>query len=92
MADGALAGSVINIANNEPIANAQITAQPEGGGTQQEAKSNDQGEWGPISVPAGIYDMTVAASGFDEGIYPGIVVLENVTTQLPFALHPSDWQ
>ena len=42
-----------------------------------------------MHVPAGVYDVTVTASGYDPGDYPGIYVVEDNQTYLPFMLwHP----
>ncbi len=91
MANGTLGGSVIDISTNQPIANAAIDATSESSAQEYKTTSNNDGDWGPESVPAGIYDLTVTADGYAEGVYPGIVVIENVTTMLPFALHRSDY-
>ena len=90
MADGTLAGSVHDIRNNQPIEGATIDAKQEGGSGDHSTKSGGDGNWS-MTVPAGTYDLTVTATGYEEGIYPGIVVLENVTTTLNFVLHSSDY-
>lgn len=88
MADGTLAGSVIDIRNNQPIGNATVDAKAEGGGDHT-TQSGPDGKWS-MGVPAGTYELTVTASDYDPGDYPGIIVLEDVTTSLPFALWPSE--
>lgn len=89
MANGTLAGSVRNIRNMEPISGATVSATPEAGGDEHQTTSADDGTWS-MDVAAGVWDLTVTAQGFDPGDYPGIVVIENITTELPFVLHPSD--
>ncbi len=89
MADGTLAGSVKDIRNMQPIENADVAIQGEGDSSKYDAKSGADGNWSQ-GVPAGTYDLTVSASGYDDGIYPGIVVIDDVTTDLPFVLYPSE--
>ncbi len=88
MANGTLAGSVRNIMNMQPISGATVSARPEAGGDEHQTTSADDGTWS-MDVPAGVWDLPVTAQGYDPGLYTGIVVIENFTTELPFVLHPS---
>ncbi len=81
MADGNLQGTVIFIGNNMPIEGANV--QVEGGPS---ATSGQDGKWGPIDLAGGTYNVTVTASGFRDGIYENIVVLDDDTTELHLGL------
>lgn len=81
MADGKMQGTVIFVGNNQPIEGATI--QVENGPS---AESGGDGAWGPIELAPGTYNLTVTASGYRDGIYENIVVLDNDTTELTFGL------
>ena len=72
---GSIAGSVINIRNNQPIDGATVAAQP---GDHTTTSGTD----GKYSLPLdeGTYDLTVTASGFDPFHAEGIIVLDGVVT------------
>ncbi len=73
-----------------PIGGASIEAKGTEG-TAGSAASGSDGEWGPIGLPAGTYDITVTKDGYDPGDYPGIVVIDDTPTSLLFTLHPADY-
>lgn len=88
---GSMSGTVIDIRDNMPLDGVALAAKEDGGQGSGSATSDGEGKWGPISLPAGTYDLTATKSGYETGIYPGIVVLEGFGTQLPLALHPAGY-
>ena len=86
MADGTLGGNVTDIRTGQPIEGATIDAKGESGSESKSTSAYD-GTFG-TDLPADTYDLTVAANGYDTGYYPGIHVMEGLTTTLKFALWP----
>ena len=89
MANGTLAGSVRDIRNGQPIGDAAIDARS-GDGGEYKATSSPDGSWS-VDGPAGTYEVTVTATGYEPGDYPGIIVIDGVTTDLSFAISPSEY-
>ena len=82
---GTLSGKVMDIRNMQPIFGTAVTAQP---GDHTATTGND-GTWS-MSVDAGTYGLDITADGYDPWIGEGIVVLDDVDTNLPIVMHPSD--
>ena len=87
MADGTMGGSVKDTRNMAPIDGATIEAKSNGDDTK--TTSDKDGAWG-MDVPAGTYDVTVTADGYDPGEYPGIHVQDANPTDMNFALWPKE--
>lgn len=86
---GTMSGTVIDIRNNAPIDGVSLEAKgPSGSGS---ATSGSNGEWGPISLPAGTYDLTASKQGYEPADFPGVVVLDNIDTKLQLPLYPADY-
>ncbi len=78
---GALAGSVAD-AKGAPVSNAQIEIALSGGGsTMRTVVSDAGGNFIAASLPVGIYDILVKASGFSTGKYSDVAVRLTETTR-----------
>ncbi len=84
MADGKLQGTVINMMNNGPLEGVAI--QVEGGPS---ADSNQDGNWGPMDLASGSYNLTATKAGFRDGVYEYIVVIDDDTTEMHIGLQPA---
>ena len=85
---GTLSGKVMDIRNMQPISGAAVDAEPGG----HKTTSGDEGTW-TMSVPADTdpgYSLTITKEGYSPWIAEGIVVLDDVDTDLPIVIHPSD--
>src|SRR5579864_1070651 len=78
---GTLTGTVVNIANNAPIAGATVSFS--GGSTT----TNASGVYQFTSVPSGAYNVTAVASGFF-AVTESAAVSSGQTTTLNFRLSP----
>ena len=73
---GRVTGRVVDQANNAPIAQAQIVVV----GTTLGARTNDQGEYTLVSVPAGQAQLRVLRLGYASVTRPVTVVADQSTT------------
>lgn len=90
MADtGGIKAKVINIKNNQPIESATSKLS---GPVDETTNTNQDGNFEFSGLPpSSDYNLDVSAQGFQSEHYEGIVVIENVTTDLGFlALYPSE--
>ena len=87
MATG-ISGLVTDVRATYPLESATVTAA--GAGGDQSTTTGQDGTFS-IDLAVGTYDVTVTRDGYDAGDYPGIVVVENVQTDLRFALWPTEW-
>ena len=84
---GSIQGKVINQQDGQGLVGAAITAKE--GTLIREVPSGQGGEFVIDSLNAGKYDLFVKKSGFKDGIYGPIAVLEGTPTDLLLALQPS---
>lgn len=83
---GTLAGQVVDIRNYQPIEGATVTAQP---GDHTTTTGGD-GTYS-LSIDAGSHDLTIGHAGYDPFDASGIVVLDDVTTEINAALWPTEY-
>ena len=79
---GALAGTVTDTSNGDPISGATV-ATPDG----HSATTDASGHYS-LSLPVGTYDVTASAFGYASKTVTGVVVDEGQTVNAPFALSP----
>jgi serine protease AprX len=88
VAAGTLQGTVTNAETGRPIDGAKVAAvlssQP---GSGSEATSNSTGHY-TLTLPAGIYDLTTHAGGYQEQRVDGVVITPGEITTQDFALPP----
>jgi len=82
---GTLQGTVTDSTTGLPIAGAAISAVGTGGTYND---TTDASGFYQISLPAGTYEVTAAASGYTSQTVSGVVVSEGATTVQDFALDP----
>ncbi len=82
---GDLRGVVRDQTNNTPLALAKVTGV--GASDTFYADSNPVGTYS-VTVPAGIYDLTVAAWGYYSGTFAGQTVFASTLSLADFALRP----
>ncbi len=80
---GDITGTVTNSVTSAPIENARVFLN--GGGT---VYTNSSGQYTFSDLPAGTYDMTVTAYGYNPGSATGVVVTDGNTTTRNFSLVP----
>ena len=88
MADtGNIAGNVINLRINQPIAGASLKLT--GDGVDESTSSGPDGSFGFDTVPAGTgYDLSVQKEGFEDGLYGPLTVVADATLTLHLGLQP----
>jgi N-acetylneuraminic acid mutarotase len=79
---GDLTGTVTNSSNNQPIAGALVSTS---NGT---TTTDSQGHY-TLTLPAGTYDVTFSAFGFNTETVSGVVITDGGTTTLDAALDPA---
>lgn len=82
---GTIAGKVVDIRNNAPIEGAAVDVEPGG----HKTSTGDDGRYS-VSLDAGSYNMNVSKDGYDPWVAEGIVVLDEVTTEINVALWPQE--
>src|SRR5499427_1939600 len=80
---GSIDGTVTDNDTGTPIAGAQIRAV---GGVTRSGSTRTDGTYHLGGVPAGSYDMSATAFGYNPGSAPGVVVIDGQTTVQNFAL------
>lgn len=80
---GTLAGTVTDVATNDPIAGARVTAN--NGDREFSTVADGNGDYS-IFLAAGTYAVTATAFGYASAITPGVTVETDATTDLDFAL------
>lgn len=85
---GTIAGTVVNVWNMEPIDGATVTANP---GAHSTATGGD-GSYS-LSLDENLspgYELIATTSGFEPFVAGGVVVVDDVPTEVKIALRPSD--
>jgi Carboxypeptidase regulatory-like domain/TonB dependent receptor len=88
---GTIVGTVLDT-QGAVIPNATISAKNRDTGLERSAMSESAGEFTIASVPAGPYDVTVAAPGFRQEVRSGITMTVGATVRLDFKLTVGDVQ
>jgi len=83
---GTTAGAVFDSRNRMPIEGAAVTAQP----GDHTTATGDDGTYS-LSLPAGTYSLDITKSGYQSFIAEGVVVLDDVTTEINVAMPPADF-
>lgn len=86
---GNITGTVIDIRTNQPLYGAAVSA---GNGSSASATTGDDGSYS-LSLAENLspgYNLDVKATGYDEFLAEGIVVVTDVTTTIKVALQPSE--
>ena len=82
---GTIVGTVLD-AQGAVVPNASISAKNLDTGAERTAVSETSGEFTISSVPAGSYDVTVSASGFQQQVRNGVTMTVGATLRLDFSL------
>ena len=82
---GTIVGTVLD-AQGAAVANASISAKNRDTGLDRAAMSEASGEFTISSVPAGTYDVTVSAAGFQQEVRSGITMTVGATLRVDFKL------
>ncbi|HKY29439.1 MAG TPA: carboxypeptidase-like regulatory domain-containing protein, partial [Pyrinomonadaceae bacterium] len=86
-ASGAISGTVKD-KNQAAIANATVTITNKSTGRSRTASTNEDGEYKIDLLPAGRYDIKVAATGFGEVAVENSEVLVGKTNNFDFTMEP----
>ena len=82
---GTIVGTILD-AQGAAVANASISAKNRDTGLDRAAMSEASGEFTISSIPAGTYDVTVSASGFQQEVRSGITMTVGGTLRVDFKL------
>jgi hypothetical protein len=82
---GTIVGTVLD-AQGAAVANASISAKNRDTGLDRAAMSEASGEFTISSIPAGTYDVTVSAAGFQQEVRSGITMTVGGTLRVDFKL------
>jgi len=82
---GSLTGQVLNQRDGQPIAGATCTLD----GSQNTTSGSD-GKFAFDNLTAYNYELTVSYTGFENGIYGPLVVIDGIATDITVALQPKD--
>ena len=82
---GTIVGTVLD-AQGAVVPNASISAKNQDTGAERTAVSETSGEFTISSVPAGSYDVTISASGFQQQVRNGVTMTVGATLRLDFRL------
>jgi len=88
---GTIVGTVLD-AQGAVIPNASISARNRETGLERTATSDGSGEFTVTSVPAGPYDVTVTAPGFQQTVRSGVTMTVGAVLRLDFKLNVGDVQ
>ncbi len=88
---GTIVGTVLD-AQGAVIPNAMISARNRETGLERTAMSDASGEFIVTSVPAGPYDVTVVAPGFQQQVRSGVTMTVGAVLRLDFKLSVGDVQ
>lgn len=88
---GTIVGTVLD-AQGAVIPNASISAKNRETGLERSAMSESAGEFTVTSVPAGLYDVTVTAPGFQQQVRSGVTMTVGATVRLDVKLSVGDVQ
>src|SRR5579859_3753523 len=88
---GTIVGAVLD-AQGAAIPNAMISARNRDTGLERTAASDGSGEFTVTSVPAGPYDVTVTAPGFQQAVRTGVTMTVGAALRLDFKLNVGDVQ
>src|SRR2546427_3257258 len=88
---GTIVGTVLD-AQGAVIPNASISARNRETGLERTATSDGSGEFTVTSVPAGPYDATVIAPGFQQTVRSGVTMTVGAVLRLDFKLNVGDVQ
>ncbi len=83
---GSIEGQVLNQKDGQPIEAVGLEATGEG--TTKQAESGAKGEFRLADLAAGNYDLVARKTGFEDGLYGPLVVLDDMPTKLVIALQP----
>jgi hypothetical protein len=81
---GTLQGTVTDASNGNPISGAMVDA-----GAGGSATTDSNGFYQIDNIPAGTYDVTASANGYNSSTATGVVITAGSTTTQDFALTPS---
>jgi hypothetical protein len=81
---GTLQGTVTDASNGNPISGALVDA-----GTGGSATTDANGFYQIANLPAGTYDVTASATGYDPSTVTGVVITAGTTTTQDFSLNPT---
>ena len=87
---GSFGGAITRASDGSPVAGAQVTAL-QGGASKGAATSGADGSYTLGGLPAGSYDLSVAASGFESQTRTGQAVAGQATTTANFALNTTSF-
>ena len=82
-------GSIVGTIRDQQgavIPNARVSARSEGTGLERVAVTDASGGFLIVSIPAGSYDVTASASGFQNQIRNGVTLTVGATLRLDFTL------
>ena len=86
MAEMGVAGNVVSEMDGQPIADAKVLLMgPDGTG---ETKTGKDGSFFIEATVEGDYEMTVSKTGYEEGKYGPLRILNGMTLTLRLALQP----
>ena len=88
MATGSITGQVLDQRNGQPIGGASLHLTGEG--IDKSGSSGDDGMFQFDSLAPGNYELTITMTGYENGLYGPLVVIENVATNIIAALQPSN--
>jgi len=77
----AIVGTVAD-PSNAPIKGAKVTATDTERGTVYQGETNDAGAYNINRIPVGIYELKVAAPGFQTSAYPAFTLVLNQTARI----------
>ena len=82
---GSIEGEVLNLQDGQPLAGAELALA---GAQSQTASSDAKGLFSFADLEAGSYELTASKTGFDDGVYGPLVVLDDNPTRIKIALEP----
>jgi carboxypeptidase family protein len=88
---GTIVGTVLDT-QGAVIPNATISARNRDTGLERTATSDASGEFTVTSVPAGPYDVTATAPGFQQAVRSGVTMTVGAALRLDFKLNVGDVQ
>jgi hypothetical protein len=83
---GSISGTIRD-SSGGVIANATITAKNQGTGAERTATTDASGSFHIVSIPAGSYDVTAAATGFQTTVRSGVTLTVGEALRADFTLN-----
>ncbi|HWN08700.1 MAG TPA: TonB-dependent receptor [Pyrinomonadaceae bacterium] len=77
---------VVRDATGAVVSGATVTARNPATSTTKDATSNDQGAYQIVSLPPGVYEVTVEAPNFKKAVLPGVTLTVGQSADLDVAL------